>query len=59
MTKKDFTLIADALVKAFHSCDEQEYHGVRIAMISVADRLESAFPRFDREEFIDYVWQRI
>lgn len=59
MTRKDFVIIADALVKAFQSCDKQEYPGVWITMISVADKLESAFPNFDREKFTDYIWKRI
>lgn len=59
MTKKDFILIADVLAEVWRGCDEFSDHSAKGTVDEVACvlavRLESAFPNFDREKFLDYV----
>lgn len=59
MTKQDFILIADVLAEVWQGCDEFSDHSAKGTVDEVASvlavRLESAFPNFDREKFLDYV----
>lgn len=62
MTKKDFILLAEVMIQAFQEADGMHDHVDRDVIDQVvylmAGKLESAFPRFDRMKFINYIDQR-
>lgn len=53
MTRKDYILIADALLSALNESDGREQRkGIDCAIVNLAWRLGKDNPRFDRERFL-------
>ena len=53
MTRKDYILLADALMSARNECRSAEAMlGTVYAACYIADKLASDNPRFDRERFL-------
>lgn len=52
MTKKDYKLIADAILSAKQNTNPLEQSAISTVVHELANRLQNENPRFDRERFL-------
>jgi len=55
MTRKDFTLVADALGMSIARAIGTETHGAIRAAVGIAHAFDVTYPRFDYDEFMAHV----